>query len=226
MTHRCLSDGALARLLELPDDDARRAEAAACPRCDARLAALRAFLAGDPELPADELAAADRALAAFVAARFSSPPAPTAAGPRPARRATRPDWTRLTALASACAAVALTVLLVRTAGDPAPLGARLRGAPAAAGPAAIVVRQSGPAADGAIELSWPPVAGADRYVVELFTGDLDTLAVLPPLATPDVRLAPELLGTRGGAGEVLVRVVALAGQRRLAASPLRAVAAR
>lgn len=226
MTHRCLPDGMLAEILALRANDPRRTEIEACPRCGAQLAALRAFLAGDPEIPAAESAAADRALAEFVSTRIVSP-RPSAGPLRRSGRQTRLFAPRrFAAVASACAVVALTVFLVRDAGDPAPIGARLRGEAPAAGVAPIVIQQTGLMADGGLELSWRPVAGADHYVVEVFSGDLDTLAVLAPLSRPTARLGPGLLQAPAAAGGVLVRVVALAGDRRLAVSPLRALSGR
>jgi hypothetical protein len=129
-------------------------------------------------------------------------------------------------MASACAVVTLAVLFVRSANDPAPIGARLRGETPVAGSAAIVLQQTGPTTDGGLDLSWRPVAGADHYVVVVFSGDLDTLAVLAPLSRPTARLTPGLLQTPAAAAGVLVRVVALAGDRRLAVSPLRALSVR
>jgi len=226
VTHRCLPDGMLAEILALRANDPRRTEIEACPRCGAQLAALRAFLAGDLEIPSAESAAADRALAEFVSTRIVSRLAPAGAAPRPRRRTRLFAPRRFAAVASACAVVALTVFLVRDAGDPAPIGARLRGEAPAAGAAPIVIRQTGLMADGGLELSWRPVAGADHYVVEVFSGDLDTLAVLAPLSRPTARLAPGLLQAPAAGGGVLVRVVALAGDRRLAVSPLRAFSGR
>lgn len=219
MTHRCLPDGMLGETLALPLDDPRRAAAEACPRCGARLAALDAFLAGDPDLPADEAAAADRALAEFVATGLGPRPQPPQP-PRPARAARRFAPRHFAATASLCAAVALAVLLARDAGDPAPIGARLRGEAPVAGAAAIELVQGGPTADGGRALNWRPVAGADHYAVALFSGDLDTLAVLAPLARPTVTLDPALLRAAAAAGGALVRIEALAGDRRLAVSPL------
>ena len=63
MEHRCLEPADLAALLDAPPDDPRRAQAAACPRCDSLLRAAAAFLAGDDTLPADERARAERQLA-------------------------------------------------------------------------------------------------------------------------------------------------------------------
>lgn len=218
MAHRCLPDVTLAEFGALPIDDPRRADAQGCPRCAARLAALNAFLAGDPDLPAIDATAADRALADFV-----SRLPPTARTPHPARARRWFAPRRLLPLASACAAVALAVLLVRHAGDPVPIGARLRGAAPAAAPASIVIHRTGPAADGSFDLTWSPVAGADHYTVELFSGDLDTLAVLSPLLRPTAHLALEILQGQDAASGVLVRVRALAGDRALAVSPLRTV---
>lgn len=221
MTHRCLPDGMLAEVAALPPDDPRRAEAEACPRCGAQLAALRAFLAGDPEIPTAESAAADRVLAEFVATRIVSRPPPAGPARRPVQRPRSFAPRRLAAMASVCAVVVLALILTRETGDPAPIGARLRGEAPVAGAAGIVLQSTGPTADGGFELNWRPVAGADHYVVEVFSGDLDTLAVLTPLSRPSARLAAGLLRAPAAAGGVLVRVVALAGDRRLAVSPLR-----
>jgi hypothetical protein len=226
MTHRCLPDGMLAEILALPSNNPRRTEAETCPRCGAQLAALRAFLAGDPEIPAADSAAADRVLAEFVATRIGSRLPPAVPARRPVRRPRLFARRRFAALASACAVVALAVLFMRSAGDPAPIGARLRGETPVAGSAAIVFQPTGPTADGGLDLSWRPIAGADHYVVEVFSGDLDTLAVLAPLSRPTARLTPGFLRTPAAAGGVLVRVVALAGDRRLAVSTLRALSVR
>ncbi|MHB8079667.1 MAG: hypothetical protein ACYDIE_10500 [Candidatus Krumholzibacteriia bacterium] len=141
--------------------------------------------------------------------------------PPPGRPPRRFAPRRLLSVASAGAAVALAVLLVRTAGDPTPVGARSRGTAPTAPPPTIVIHRSGPAADGSFDLNWRAVAGADHYTVELFSGQLDTLAVLSPLSRPTAHLALGILQNPDSAAGVLVRVRALAGDRQLAVSPLR-----
>lgn len=227
MSHRCQSAEALAELLALPAADQRRAEAEACPRCSALLAALRAFHEGDPSVPAAEADEADRVLAALLAAQG------TVSARRDGRRATiarkvperwTPRHRRLLAAVSALAAVVVVAFLARDAGDPGSVGARLRGGagPAANGArAAIALATPSAAPGGGLMLGWTPIAGADRYVVELFTAVLDTVAVLGPVSAERVEIPAELVTGPHAPGELLVKVRALANGRQLAASPLR-----
>jgi len=226
VSHRCQPAETLAELLARPVADPRRAEAEACPRCGALLAALRAFHEGDPGAPAAEADEADRVLAALlatqgaVAARRDGRRAGVArAAPGP--WAPRPR--RLLAAVSALAAVVVVAFLAREAGDPGSVGDRLRGGadPAANGArATIVLAPSRSAPGGGLVLDWTPVAGADRYVVELFTAALDTVAVLGPVSTARIEVPAGIVVSPLSPGELLAKVRALANGRQVGASPL------
>lgn len=223
MSHRCPEPTALVALLDLPEGDERRRAAAACPRCDALLRSLAAFMAGDDTIPAAERQAAERRLSSVVAGLAGGGAAAAAPGRsrlqgRAAVAGRRWGWT-----AGLAAAAALVVLLAGTEppGDGAPNG-RLRGGSA---PVAAPLRLEFAAAAGdSLTVAWTPVAGAVTYGLELFTAGLDTLAILDGLRTTTVRVAGDVLPP-GDAG-ALCRVRAFAGGREVAASALVAVPAR
>jgi len=215
VSHRCLEPNELVALLELPAADERRRAAAACPRCDALLRSALAFLAGDDTIPAAERAAAESRLAAATATltgarttvrRTRRRPAPA----RPALGARQWGWT-----AGLAAAAALVVLLtgIEPPGDVAPSGRLRGGSQPATAPLALVFT---PAAGDSLTVTWLPVAGAKGYRLELYTADLDTLAIIDGLRGSPARVP-------AGA---LCRVRASAGSRELAASGLEAAPAR
>lgn len=222
MSHRCPEPTELAALLDLPEGDERRREAAACPRCDALLRSLAAFMAGDDTIPAAERLAAGQRLSSVVAGLAGAGAA--AAAPARGRRRGRTSvagrrwgWT-----AGLAAAAALVVLLggPEPPGDGAPNG-RLRGGSPPV-PAPLVLEFA--AAGDSLTVAWSPAAGAETYGLELYTADLDTLAILDGLRTTTVRVAGDLLPP--GDAAALCRVRAYAGGREVAASALVAVPAR
>lgn len=217
-------------LLESPADEPRRRDVEACPRCDALLSSLQAFMTGDPEIPAGERAIADHVLARFIDQELVARSRPTRSVGAPA---TRPGWMfgswmprAAAALASACAVIAIVVLLAR---DPGQIGERMRGRPEGivGGQAAGVILEPARLFPGGdLELSWSAVPGADHYFVELFDGDLDTVAVRGPVSAPPLRLAAEIFGGAGKGQEVFVRVQAFAGEKLLARSSLQTLLTR
>lgn len=230
MNHRCIEPLELAALLALPPDDPRRLEAADCPRCESLLRELAAFLDGDAALPEAEQIRAERHLAGVLAEALAARTgrlagaAARAGHSRPVRRSRRGQgWSWGLGLAAAAAGV---VFLVGR-GPVAPTGPSgvLRGgaatAPATGG---LTVTVTAGARDGQLLLAWPAVAGADRYLVELFSAALDTLAVYGPLSEPALTVdAPWLRRDAVGPGApagVLCRVRALGGDGELAASRL------
>lgn len=223
MSHRCPEPTALVALLDLPEGDERRRVAAACPRCDALLRSLAAFMGGDDTIPAGERQAAERRLSSVVAGLAGG----RAAGAAPVRslprgRATvagrRWGWT-----AGLAAAAALVVLLngPELPGDGAPNGRLRGGSPPVPAPLAL---EFAAAAGDSLTVAWSPAAGAETYGLELYTADLDTLAILDGLRTATVRVAGDLLPPDGAGA--LCRVRAYAGGREVAASALVAVPAR
>lgn len=234
MNHRCAEPMELAALYGLPDDDPRRREAAACPRCDSLLRAMAAFSAGNPDLPADECLAAETRLAGALAAALAEAPRPVARdadvrqGPAASRRTDgrdrlRRSWTWGLGLAAAAAGVMLVVS--REPMAPAgPSGVLRGGAPAEhVEPVLPVTASTGPGPDR-ISLSWPAVDGAESYRLELFNSELDTLAVFEALTSPEVTVDASLLTGPGKAGadaaDILCRVRVQRAGGQAAAAPL------
>jgi hypothetical protein len=238
MNHRCVEPMELAELLALPADDPRRREAAACPRCDSLLLEMAAFLAGD-EGPQDAgKARAERRLAAVLAgamaarsepstgaamsARMSAPMsaarAPTA---HRSRRGRGWGW----GLGLAASAAAVMFFVAREPLAPAgPSGVLRGGAPSVPAAGDLTITVAAGDREGRLLLSWPAVAGADHYVVEMFSAQLDTLASFGPLSEPRVAIDAALLrdvkDSQGSPARVLCRVRALGGAGQVAASRL------
>jgi hypothetical protein len=102
------------------------------------------------------------------------------------------------------------------------------GSRAASGAGELTVTVTAGPSDGQVLLTWPAVAGADRYRVELFSTELDTLAVYGPLfelalVIDAVRLRDDGAGPGAAAG-VLCRVRALGRDGELAVSRLAGLA--
>lgn len=215
MSHRCFATEDLAAVAALPPADPRRREAEACPRCAGLLAAVTVFLAGDPQLPAAELAQAERRLAAVRA-------------PRP--RAAVSRWRLGAGLALAtAAAVATVVLLPPHAPDAGGPSGTVRGGGQVSGPAPIaevaVTDTLGPGLPpGSLRLDWPPVAGAHRYEIVVIGADLDTLGTLGPWPGPPGVVAAGLL--EAAPDGAFARVRALVGGAAVAESRLVPLAAR
>ncbi len=217
----CYPVEALGEVAALAAGHARLAHLALCPRCRARLAEYRCFMAAEAPAGSD-VEDADRRLGALL--RRPRPalaaPARTAAPIRPARRALRPAL----ALAAVLAA-ALGLWRVTGGGGPAPDGGRLlRGAgPEAAGAPAPLSVLALP--DGRLRLSWRAVEDADAYTVALHAPDLTELVRLPAGTATSLEVDPAALravGPEGGARHWLV--VASRGGDEIARSPLRPLA--
>jgi len=219
MDHRCLEPLELAALLAMPADDPRRRDADACPRCDSLLRGMAAFLDGDADLPNDEKVRAERHLAGVLAGAMAAKGEPAAGSvtsaatdvrrTRSNRRSPRGQgWGWGLGLAAAAAGVMFFV--AREPSAPAgPSGVLRGGAPNASMAGDLIVTVAAGPTEGQLLLSWPAVAGADSYVVELFTAELDTLAVLGPVTELSVTVAATLWGAGGDAGSatgVLCRV--------------------
>ena len=234
MNHRCAEPMELAALYGLPDDDPRRRDAAACPRCDSLLRAMAAFSEGNPDLPAGERLAAEKHLAGALAAVVVGAPQPgvggadvrrgrAAPGRTDVRDRRRHSWTWGLGLAAAAAGVMLVVS--REPMAPAgPSGVLRGGTPAeSAAPVLPVTASSGPGPDR-FSLSWPAVAGAESYRLELFTSELDTVAVFEALISPEVTVAASLLAGPGQGGtaaaDILCRVRVRGAGGQTAAAPL------
>jgi len=230
MNHRCLEPMELAALLALPTDDPRRREAAACPRCDSLLLEMTAFLEGDEGPPDAGRAHAERRLAAVLAGAMAARSEPSTGAAMSAVRAPTAHRSRRGrgwgwGLGLAASAAVVTFLVAREPLAPAgPSGVLRGGAPAASVAAVLNVTVTAGDREGQWRLSWPAVAGADRYLVELFSADLDTLAVYGPLPEPEVAVEAALLWNDGDGRQVpagvLCRVRALGAAGQVAVSRL------
>ena len=219
MTHRCLDEQELAAIGSLPPADPRRRDASRCPRCDSLLQAMAAFLAGDNDLPAAEARQADARLAAFISQRMTAPPAaPVAAESMPASRRFPPriSWRWGAALATAATLVLLLGRFPERAVVPS---GELRGGATGTDAAEALVLES-PTRDpvGVLQLRWSPVAGADQYLVVLFSAGLDTLGVVGPVSDPAAAVGGPVTPDNGD--RVFCRIQALAEGIVIAASRL------
>jgi hypothetical protein len=235
MDHRCVEPMELAALLALPTDDPRRLEAAGCPRCDSLLRELAAFLDGDAALPDVEKIHAERHLAGVLAGAMAVPTKRSAgavssvAGRRSLGRSRpRQGWGWGLGLAAATAAGVMFLLAREPLAPTGPSGVLRGGSRVVSGAGELTVTATAGRSDGHVLLTWPAVAGADRYLVELFSTELDTLAVYGPLSEPAlvvdaVRLRAAGAGP-GAAATVLCRVRALGRDGELAVSRLAGLA--
>lgn len=231
MDHRCAEPMELAALLALPAGDPRRLEAAGCPRCDSLLRELAAFLDGDAALPDAEKIHAERHLAGVlagamaVATKRSTGAASSVAGRRSLGRSRpRQGWGWGLGLATATVAGVLFFVAREPLVPTGPSGVLRGGSRAASRSGELTVTVTAGERDGQALLAWPAVAGADRYLVELFSTELDTLAVYGPMSEPAlvvdaVRLRDNGAGP-GAAASVLCRVRALGRDGELAVSRL------
>lgn len=229
MSHRCEEPIELAALLELPPDAPRRLEAAGCPRCDSLLRAMSVFLDGDAGLPDDDRTRAQRHLAGVLAGTMAGrkerpveAATPVAHGRAARRRHRGQGWGWGLGLAATAAGVMFLVAREPVA-PPGPSGVLRGGAPPVTAAADLTVTVTAGDREGLVHLAWPAVPGADRYLVELFTADLDTLGIHGPLSEPALTVESASLrkspGDRSPAA-VLCRVRALDGAGEVAVSRL------
>jgi hypothetical protein len=189
MTKDCIPLEALGTLDALPPDHPMRRHAATCPRCSSLLFAYESFVRADAVQGADA-PEAERRLDAFITRRVQGgepEPAPVARAPKRGRG----RWFELPAFRFAAAAVALVLIATVVARwQPwAPERIVYRGE----GDAAIEVEPAQLLADGAFELRWTAVPGADSYRVTILGADLSELARLPLPNQVGARFDPKSL---------------------------------
>lgn len=225
-------------------DDPRRRHLADCPRCRARLAEYRSFVAAVAPSGADP-DDADRRLTAFLvraaageaglsaAGRADGPTPGPAAGPAvspevrlPARRPRRPLRVPFWRPTLAAAAVVVGLLGIWRAVDTGWQGGGervLRGeSPAPA--AAPILQPVSALPDGRWQLAWSAVEGADGYTVVLHAADLTEVARLEAGTWTTLALArPPAASSPPGRAPSLWRVVARRGGDTLASSALAAL---
>lgn len=225
----CYPIEALANVDGWAADDPRRRHLADCPRCRARLAEYRSFVAAvaPPGADPDD---ADRQLTAFLvraavgeraapAAGPAASPAVRAPAPRPRRPRPVPFWRP----ALAAAAVIVGVLGIWRAVDTGRQGGGervLRGE----SPALAAAPALGPVAvtpDGRWRFSWSEVEGADAYTVVLHAADLTEVARFEAASQTALTLdRPTADESPPGRAPSLWRVVARRGGDTLASSAL------
>jgi hypothetical protein len=191
-SERCFGIEELEVVAKLPAHDARRRHLDECPRCRARLLTFLEFTEAPADIPSGLLrdaeatldAALKRELAIGGAGRSEDAAAPfrrwlaALTAPRPTRRA---------AWAAAVAVAAIAVVVAIRMRGPAPSEPfLLRGSEERVAPGVLTTSLlQAVAVEGGVELSWPPVAGADSYEVRIYRSDLEELARLRP--TPEAR---------------------------------------
>lgn len=179
----CIPLEVLGTLGTLDPRDPRQLHIERCARCSAMVAAYREFVRADA--PGRALVSdADARLAAFIAARVESIEGAGMGTRAGAPHRTRGRWFQMPTLRFAAATAALVlvaVALTRFLPD-ASDEVVLRGDPHAA----FALHAPRAQDDGAIELSWAPVANADAYQVTILGTDLSEVFRLP--ATSETRV--------------------------------------
>src|SRR5262245_28844776 len=215
MSDRHLTEADLAEIGTFADDDERRRHLETCPECRMLRARYAQFLAEPADVPAPDLADAERRLAQMLEREIQG------SGVVGARDGFRPRVVRRTTWAMPALAAAAAVMIVagtftflRRGGEDRPSGV-LRGG---AGATAVQLMAPGTDAD-AVELRWHGVTGAERYTVHIYAGDLNELTAIESADTL-VRV-PRMSFTTAAPGDtVLWRVVALRGGAPVAQSAL------
>lgn len=208
----CIEPEALDALLALSEGDPRRAHLRDCPRCHALAESYALFLSPSDSQTSD----ADDADRAFDALRAQLLAGSDAAAPAHRRStwrdwfapALRPAW----ALAALTIVIASAVLLPRLQ-SPAPSHV-MRGA----GESAMALAAPVTEANG-IHLAWKPFAGADAYVVVIYSASLEELARIDAGAQVQMRVPAASLPEGYAKGDALLyRVLASRGGDEVARS--------
>lgn len=170
----CIPLERLASVADAPIGSLERAHLETCPRCQAQLLALRAFVAPTSLPPQARAAEADAELDRFIEQLTAEP---VAAAPRRIVPApTESWWKRAIApgprLAFAIAVVAVVVVGTWLVQEPLRERAITRGAPAGTSDAgAVTAAEPTPVSDGWM-LEWDAVDDATGYVVVVLGSDL------------------------------------------------------
>jgi len=216
-------------LLPLGDEqeDSRRRHLERCPRCQARLADYRDFMAGTAPCPPRDLQAAlatlDADLREAVAGEAVAAEATRPDRARPRVRSLHPGFAHpLARTAFALAALFLILVALDALPDrPQRREIRLRaGEDRPAAGTALGLEAPRPLSDGGLELSWRALPGADAYRLRLLAPDLGLLAERDCGSATWIRLTAAELAEARAAGAILVwQVEARAGGDPLAVSP-------
>lgn len=197
-----------------------------CPRCRALLAQHRAFLeseAGTVAPTATQLADADAALAAALEREMSGGRVapPVTASPRTLAAEPRASWWQALFAPALRPAWGFAAVLVVAGGVYLSVRPDVqRGEVRGDSPVSASVTTLAPvASEGAVTLSWEPVAGADHYDVVLLAPDLSEIGEPVRVSEPTYVLRHDALPAGVTAGtNLLWQVTARAGERELSHS--------
>jgi hypothetical protein len=181
LEEHCIDLERIEEVLALPADHPERRHAETCPRCASLVASYRSFVAAEPD-PDAGLDQARPALDARIrehAQRWIPP--------RPAPTVSRSFWDvfRRPAFVVAFAAAvigAAAVWMLRSPERETFRGNRTESTEFALHPAIV-------AADGAIQLSWSPVTGADQYQVRVYGPNMAEIYRSKPAADTSLTLS-------------------------------------
>lgn len=210
MTDTCLDIEAIAEVLQLPASDPRRRHVERCARCSALALAYEAFVRAEPVAGADPADARRRLAAAVPGEKGPRVMSRRDAAPgrrRGARWILRPVWGVATVVGL------LVVVAVIRLHPWLPAPTVLRGG----SNERIHVEAPVTGEDGAIELRWSAVEGADAYRVTLLAADLSEISTTA--ATPDTHLTlPPGSSAKGEKLRAYWQVTAFAGGDPVATS--------
>jgi hypothetical protein len=181
MEEHCIDVERIEEVLALPPDHPERRHAETCPRCVSIVASYRSFVAAEP----DEDAGLDRAQPALDARIREE--AGRWIPHKPALRSSRSLWDvfRRPAFVVALATLVIGVIAVWTMRSPE--RETFRGNETKT--AEFVLHPSVVGADGAIQLSWAAVAGADQYQVRIYGPDMSEIYRSSPAAETSLTLS-------------------------------------
>jgi len=227
MSTACVAVRDLARIDSLPESAPERVHVAQCPRCRSLMLAYHEFAQPGALPEGARMAEAEAALAAMLEREVRGVRVDTRAAVVPAGRGGAGWWSRLVGPTPVRAAFALAALVVAAGAVWFAAQPRLQGPPVMRGDSTgtiLALRVEGAqvrSRDGAIELRWEAIRGADHYLVSFYGSDLGDLPSPPPVT--DTRLVLERASLPAGlvpGSDVLWQVSAFRQGERLAQSPL------
>jgi hypothetical protein len=216
MKHVCSEDmKGFDQLLSLPPEDAERAAVEACPRCGSRFLAFQAFLRAQDVAGADPEEAEKRLteLVQGLTADLVGEPANGRPGFWERFRRSMVGPRVLVPAMAAALLIALGVLRWHPWVDDSP-GLRSNSADVQT----VVLLSATAVSDGALDVSWEPVALADAYAVRLLRADLTEIRRVGPIVDTSAHIDTAAARSEGG---VYWQLVALQNGDEIAASAIR-----
>ena len=219
MSSNCYDPELLAEIMEQPEDSPRRNHLDNCPRCRARLATFQEFIASEGECDPARLELAMTRLGNDLDLEiFGEVNTPR---PEPGNSIfQRYLDSRITRVVMAMAAMIILFFtldgLVHRPDNPEIL---LRANNQSTATNELLLHQTAPLADGAVELSWQGIPDADTYRVKILGTDLRELASFDLAGSTSFRLDPQILADPAfGPGPFAWLVIALNGGDEIARS--------